>query len=106
LELDTGVAPELGITESENEDGLKLTWEVTPLQTKIFKTALEQEQERNAKNPTTQSLPVPTAPTGAADTLTPPFLRVELRVSWLEAGAERSVTRTLFAVDEDAASKP
>jgi hypothetical protein len=50
-------------------------------------------------------LPVPIAQTGAADTLTPPFLRVELRVSWFEAGAERSVTRTLFAVDEDAASK-
>ena len=105
LELDTGVAPELGITQSENEDGLTLTWEVTPLETKIFKTAVEQEQERNAKNPATQSLPVPTAQTGAADTLTPPFLRLELRVSWFEAGAERSVTRTLFAVDEDAASK-
>jgi hypothetical protein len=105
LELDTGVAPELGITESETEDGLVLTWEVTPLETKIFKTAQEQEQERNARNPTAQSLPVPTAPTGATDNLTPAFLRVELRVSWFEAGAERSVTRTLFAVDEDAASK-
>ena len=105
LELDTGVAPEIGITESEDEDGLKLTWEVTPLQTKIFKTALEQEQERNAKKLDAPPLPVPTAQTGAADALTPAFLQVELRVSWLEAGAERSVTRTLFAVDEDAAAK-
>jgi hypothetical protein len=30
---------------------------------------------------------------------------VKLRVSWFEAGNERSVTRTIFAVDEDAAAK-
>lgn len=105
LDLDTGVAPEIGITTSEEENGLTVTWEVTPLQTKIFKTAQEQEQERNAKNPTAQPVPVPTAQTGAVDALAPPFLQVELRVSWFEAGAERSVTRTLFAVDEDAAAK-
>jgi prepilin-type N-terminal cleavage/methylation domain-containing protein len=106
MELDTGVAPEIGITQSEeSEDGLTLTWEVTPLETKVFKTAQEQEQERNAKNPDAQPLPVAAAQAGAANNLTPAFLQVELRVSWFEAGEERAVTRTLFAVDEDAAAK-
>ncbi|MFV1978762.1 MAG: prepilin-type N-terminal cleavage/methylation domain-containing protein [Myxococcota bacterium] len=97
LELDTGAAPEIGITESEDEDGFKVTWEVTPLQTKIYQTALEKEQERNETGLA--------GPTRATDAAAPHFLRVELRVSWFEAGNERSVTRTIFAVDEDAAAK-
>lgn len=105
LDLDTGVAPELGITQFEDENGFILTWEVTPFQTKIFKTPQEQELERNAKNPTAQPVPIPTTQTVGEDALAPPFLQVELRVAWLEAGVERSVTRTLFAVDEDAAAK-
>ena len=105
MDLDTGVAPELGVTQFEDENGLLLTWEVTPFQTKIFKTALEQEQERNAQNPTAQPVPIPTAQTVATDASAPPFLQVELRVAWFEAGAERSVSRILFAVDEDAAAK-
>jgi hypothetical protein len=98
LELDTGAAPEIGITESEDEDedGFKVTWEVTPLQTKIYQTALEKEQESNETDPS--------GPTAAPDDAAPQFLRVELRVSWFEAGNERSVSRTLFAVDEDAAA--
>jgi hypothetical protein len=105
LELQTGAAPEIGITESEEEDGFTVTWEVTPFQTKIFQTALEKEQERNAANPAAQTAPVPVGQVGATDGVAPPFLRVELRVSWFEAGNERSVTRTIFAVDEDAAAK-
>ena len=105
LELETGAAPEIGITENEERDGFTVTWEVSPLQTKIFKTALEKEQERNAANPAAQTAPVPTGQAGAADAVTPQFLRVELWVSWLEAGNERSVTRTIFAVDEDAAAE-
>jgi prepilin-type N-terminal cleavage/methylation domain-containing protein len=105
LELQTGAAPEIGIIESEEEDGLTVTWEVTPLQTKIFKTALEKEHERKSANPAAQMAPVPTGQAGATDDEAPPFLRVELRVSWFEAGNEHSVTRTIFAVDEDAAAK-
>jgi len=105
LELDTGVAPEIGIIQSEDDDGLTLTWEVTPLQTKIFKTALEKEQERAAANPDIPIPPVPVAQAAATDAIAPPFLQVELRISWLEAGNERIVKRTLFAVDEDAAAK-
>jgi prepilin-type N-terminal cleavage/methylation domain-containing protein len=105
LELQTGAAPEIGITKSEEQDGFTVTWEVTPFQTNIFKTALEKEQEKNAANPAAQTAPVPTGQTGATDAIAPPFLRVELRVSWFEAGNERSVTRTIFAVDEDAAAK-
>lgn len=105
LEIDTGVAPEIGITQSDEEDGLTVTWEVTPLETKIFKTALEREQERIAFDTTTQAAPIPIEQPGGADAVAPPFLRVELRISWFEAGDERLVTRTLFAVDEDAAAK-
>jgi prepilin-type N-terminal cleavage/methylation domain-containing protein len=105
LELQTGAAPEIGTTRSEGEDGFTVTWEVTPFQTKIFKTALEKEQERNAANPTAQTAPAPAGQAGATDAVAPPFLRVELWVSWFEAGNERSVTRTIFAVDEDAAAK-
>jgi prepilin-type N-terminal cleavage/methylation domain-containing protein len=105
LELETGAAPEVGITRSEEADGFTTSWEVTPFQTKIFKTALEKEQERNAANPAAQTAPVPVEQAGERDTAAPSFLRVELRVSWFEAGNERSVTRTIFAVDEDAAAK-
>jgi prepilin-type N-terminal cleavage/methylation domain-containing protein len=105
LELQTGAAPEIGITKSEEQDGFTVTWEVTPFQTNIFKTALEKEQEKNAANPAAQTAPVPAGQTGATDAIAPPFLRVELRVSWFEAGNEHSVTRTIFAVDEDAAAK-
>jgi prepilin-type N-terminal cleavage/methylation domain-containing protein len=105
LELQTGAAPEIGITKSEEQDGFTVEWEVTPFQTNIFKTALEKEQEKNAANPAAQTAPVPTGQTGATDAIAPPFLRVDLRVSWFEAGNERSVTRTIFAVDEDAAAK-
>ena len=105
LELQTGAAPEIGITKSEEQDGFTVTWEVTPFQTNIFKTALEKEQEKNAANPAAQTAPVPTGQAGATDGIAPPFLQVELRVSWFEAGEERSVTRTIFAVDEDAAAK-
>jgi prepilin-type N-terminal cleavage/methylation domain-containing protein len=112
LQLDTGVAPELGVTESETEDGLKVTWEVTPLQTKIYKTPLEKQQEREAQNPSATTrldaaaqAAAEAAQAAATDPFAPPFLQVDLRVSWIEAGSERSVTRTLFAVDEDAALK-
>jgi prepilin-type N-terminal cleavage/methylation domain-containing protein len=105
LELQTGAAPEIGTTLSEEEDGFTVTWEVTPLQTEIFKTALEEEQERDAANPAAQTAPVSTGQTGVPGDGAPPFLQVELRVSWLEAEYEHSVTRTIFAVDEDAAAR-
>jgi hypothetical protein len=105
LELETGVAPELGITETEGDDGFTVTWEVTPFQTVIFKTASDKERERDAGKSTGQPAPVPTGQPGSADAAAPPFLQVDLRVSWIEAGNEHSVTRTIFAVDEDAAAK-
>ncbi len=97
LKLETGAATEIGITRSDEEDGFTVTWKVTPLQIAIFKSASEQEQSRKASNPAGQS--------GVANAGATPFLRVELRVSWFEAGNERSVARTIFAVDEDAAAK-
>jgi prepilin-type N-terminal cleavage/methylation domain-containing protein len=103
--LDKGEAPLIGITENEEQDGFTVTWEVTPLQTKIFKTAQDLEQERYLANPDTQPAPVFAGRSVEIDEEAPPFLQVELRVTWFEAGNERFVTRTIFAVDEDAASK-
>ena len=105
LKLETGAATEIGITRSDEEDGFTVTWKVTPLQIAIFKSASEQEQDRKASNPAGQPAPIPAGQPGTANAGATPFLRVELRVSWFEAGNERSVTRTIFAVDEDAAAK-
>lgn len=41
----------------------------------------------------------------AGDEAPAPFYQIVLRVSWLEGAAERTVTRTTFAVDPDAAAK-
>jgi prepilin-type N-terminal cleavage/methylation domain-containing protein len=103
LKLETGEAPEIGITENDEEDGFTVTWEVLPLQTPIFAIALEKGTD--ASNPVGQIAPLPPAQTGAAGDIAVPFLRVDLEVSWFEAGNERSVRRTIFAVDEDAAAK-
>jgi hypothetical protein len=105
LELQTGVAPEIGVTRSEDEEGFTFEWEVTPLETQIFKSPAVQEQEDNLSNPAGQTTPVPTGQVGTPGEGAAPFLQVELRVLWFEAGNERSVTRTIFAVDEDAAAQ-
>ncbi len=105
LELETGAAPEMGVTRSEEEDGFTVTWEVTPFQIAIFESSSEPEQRRKASNPAGQQAPIPAGQSGAANAGAMPFLQVELRVSWFEAGNERSVARTIFAVDEDAAAK-
>lgn len=113
LELETGAAPEIGITRSEEEDGFTVTWEVTPFQIALFESSSEQGQGHTASSPAGQptSIPAgqstvsPAGQSGAANAGATPFLQVELWVSWFEAGNERSVTRTIFAVDEDAAAK-
>ncbi len=102
LELETGAAPEIGITRSEEEDGFTVTWEVRPIQIAIFESPSEQEQDSSPAGPRT---PIPAGQLRAANAGATPFLQVELWVSWFEAGNERSVTRTIFAVDEDAAAK-
>ncbi len=105
LELETGAAPEIGITRSEEEDGFTVTWEVTPFQIALFESSSEQEQGHKAPSPAGQRTSIPAGQSGAANAGATPFLQVELWVSWFEAGNERSVTRTIFAVDEDAAAK-
>ena len=105
LDLETGRAPELGITEAEEVEGFTVVWEVTPLETVIFESLSEQEQNAKASNPTGQIAPVPGAQAGETGADGPAFLQLVLTVSWLEAGNERSVKRTIFAVDEDSAAK-
>ena len=105
LVLDTGAAPEIGTTVSEEEDGITVTWEVTPFQTAIFENSSKQERDAKASSLAGQSASIPAGQAEATDTDPPPFLQLKLIVSWFEAGNERSVTRTIFAVDEDAAAK-
>jgi Tfp pilus assembly protein PilV len=105
MELETGAAPEIGFTETESEDGYTVTWEVTPLQTVIFESAPTQNRGANALNFTGQSAPVPANSIRTTEEGEVPFLQIILRVSWFEAGNERSTTRTIFAVNEDAAAK-
>ncbi len=97
LELETGAAPEIGITEGDEEDGFTVMWEVKPLQTAIFESPSAKKQGAQASSPAEQF--------GVTSGGSVAFLQVELKVSWFEAGNERSVTRTAFAVDEDAAAK-
>jgi len=105
LDLATGAAPEIGVTTTENEDGYTVTWEVTPLQTAIFERASRPERFARALDQAGQSVPVPGARIGTTEEGDVAFLEVLLTVSWLEAGHERSMRRTIFAVDEDAAAK-
>lgn len=108
LDLEAGAAPEIGFTQTEIEDGFTVTWEVTPLETLIFDSGSKRDRGTKAANLAGQFAPIPAGhPAGqigrTADGKVA-FLRVTLRVSWFEAGYERSITRTIFAVDEDAAA--
>jgi len=97
LELETGAAPEIGIIEGDEQDGFVVTWEVKPLQTAIFESPSAKKQGAQASSPAEQF--------GVTSGGSVAFLQVDLTVSWFEAGNERSVTRTAFAVNEDAAAK-
>lgn len=105
LDLETGRAPELGVTEAEEVDDFTVIWEVTPLETVIFESASEQEQNAESSNSAGLIPPVPGGQPGATGADAPAFLRLVLTVSWFEAGNERWVKRTIFAVDEDSAAK-
>ena len=105
LELETGAAPEIGTTVSEGDDGFTVRWDVTPTQIAIFETASKKERDANASNLARQDSRVPIGQAASTDAVEAPFLQVDLKISWFEAGNERWVTRTIFAVDEDAAAK-
>ncbi len=104
LDLEAGAAPEIGFTQTEIEDGFTVTWEVTPLETMIFESGSKRDRRTKAANLAGQFAPIPAGPIGRTADGKVAFLRVTLRVSWFEAGYERSITRTIFAVDEDAAA--
>lgn len=104
LLLDAGAAPEIGTIQSEDESGFTVTWDVTPFEAPLFADASTREEAKRALNQGVQYPPPPTATAARSAGEAAPFLKVELRVSWFDAGQERWVTRTIFAVDEDAAS--
>jgi prepilin-type N-terminal cleavage/methylation domain-containing protein len=105
LSLETGEAPVIGITEGQEVDGMTVTWEITPLQTAIFESYSKEDRKASAQDYTAQGTPLPAAQTATTKDGATVFLRVDLTVSWLEAANVRSVKRTIFAVDEDAAAK-
>ncbi|MBW2715024.1 MAG: prepilin-type N-terminal cleavage/methylation domain-containing protein [Deltaproteobacteria bacterium] len=105
LSLETGEAPVMGITEGQEVDDMTVTWEVAPLQTAIFESNSDEDRRAGAQNYTAPGTQLPAAQAAATKDGVVVFLRVDLTVSWLEAGNVRSVKRTIFAVDEDAAAK-
>jgi prepilin-type N-terminal cleavage/methylation domain-containing protein len=105
LSLETGEAPVMGITEGQEVDGMTVTWEVTPLQTAIFESSSNEDRKARPQNYTAPGTQIPAAQAATTKAGATVFLRVDLTVSWLEAGNVRSVKRTIFAVDEDAAAK-
>jgi prepilin-type N-terminal cleavage/methylation domain-containing protein len=104
LSLETGEAPVIGITEGQEVDGMTVTWEITPLQTAIFESHSEKDRKASAQDYTAQGTQLPAAQPATTKDGATVFLQVDLTVSWLEAGNVRSVKRTIFAVDEDAAA--
>jgi hypothetical protein len=94
--IDEGLIPELGITEGSEEDGLLVTWEVTPLEMPFL--------VEGAEAPTDQEAAVFDAIFTSPLDGDPAFVQILLMVSWLEAGQEMSVTRTTFAADQNAAT--
>lgn len=95
--IDSGLIPELGITEGEEEDGLLVTWEVTPLVTPFLAEGGEIPSDQEAA-----IFDAIFTPSLQGD---PAFVQIQLKVSWIEAGQEVSVTRTTFAADQDAATE-
>ncbi len=105
LSLETGEAPVVGITEGQEVDNMTVTWEVTPLQTVIFQSNSDEDRKASPQNYTAPGTQLPAAQIAMTKAGANVFLQVDLTVSWLEAGNVRSVKRTIFAVDEDAAAK-
>jgi hypothetical protein len=96
--LDQGLIPELGVTEGSDDGGFAVSWEVTPLEPplQIQEAAFEIDEEGRVL------FDAIFLPISSGD---PAFVQIQLTVSWFEGADERSVTRTTFAVDQDAAAQ-
>jgi prepilin-type N-terminal cleavage/methylation domain-containing protein len=94
IQLEAGTPPELGRTESE-EDLFRIELEVKPFE--ISLPAPSTEAGDGAE------LPSPADDTGTAALAA--LRTIELTVSWLEGEEERSVVRTTYAFDLEAASE-
>jgi hypothetical protein len=97
IQIEQGLLPEVGVTESE-EEPFTLTWEVAG-----FRPPLG---DGNADPNGLSSWPQSGDGASLFDDSDSPeasFLQVQLRVSWLEGEHERSVSRVTYAVDEGAA---
>ena len=104
MQIEAGQVPELGTRQSdEGEDGLIVTWEVTPFTPQFAAAA--------APDPFAVDSEDSGSGGGLAELFEfpadgpPPFLKILLRVSWREGAVERSVTRTSYMVDEAVAAE-
>ncbi len=104
LQIENGEVPELGTRESDvGEDGLIVTWEVTPFTPEFGVGAPVDPYE---VKPETDAGVVGLAEMFASqESAAPPFLKILLTVSWRDGEFLRSVTRTTFMVDEAVASQ-
>ena len=104
LQIDGGGVPELGTRESdEGEDGMIVTWEVTPFTPQFADVSpadlFAEESEVSGGARELEEL------FESPDASAPPFLQILLTVSWQEGGNRRSVTRTAYMVDEAVGSE-
>ena len=95
--LNEGLIPELGTTEGLEGDEFTITWEVTPLEPPLLlEGAVFNSRQDNS------IFDAIFTPKNNRD---PAFVQIQLTVSWFEGTHERSITRTTFAVDQNAATE-
>jgi prepilin-type N-terminal cleavage/methylation domain-containing protein len=94
IQLEAGIAPELGRTESE-EDAFRIELDVKPFEISL--------PDLRTDTGVVSGLPLPADDPGAA--ALEALRAIELTVSWLEGEEERSVVRTTYAFDLEAVSE-
>ena len=116
LQIDRGAVPELGTRESEEgEDGLIVTWEVSPFTPQFGGDSPADLLAVDGGASPTDSFTLESLASGGGgglaelfespDDSAPPFLQILITVSWQEGAIQRSVTRTTYMVDEAVASE-
>lgn len=100
LQLAAGTAPEVGVTETESEDGgYRVVVEVAPYSLDALAAAGAADSERGGR-PEPRELPLLVASRAGADTA---LLSLSVAVRWQEGVYEREVRRASFAYDSAAA---
>jgi prepilin-type N-terminal cleavage/methylation domain-containing protein len=98
LALATGSAPQVGETQSSEEE-FEVVVEVAPFDVASLLEAATPEEDRPAAATDSLRLLEPSVRGGV-----PTVLSIVVRVAWVEGISEREITRTSFAFDAEAAA--